>query len=578
VELASHSPESDPRRHRRLRPRVGSRRAPLAVALCALSLAQCGQSSPAPAPEPVYPEKDRGAEAARLLSGPEWYRHAIFYEVYVRSLEDSTGDGIGDLPGLTSRLDDLKALGVDALWLMPIMPSPFADSGYDVSDYRDVDPDYGTLADFDALLAAAHARGMRVLLDLVVNHTSVAHPWFQESRQGPANPKADWYVWSDTPGRADIPCGPVLTFGTSAWTWDPVRGQYYFHRFYPAQPDLNYWNPDVVAATLDVARFWLDRGVDGFRCDSIGLLYESAAGCYMIPETVAYIQSLRQLLDAYPGRAMVAEPLGFGSEAPFFGNGQDMFQMAFDFEYGLDWGAYFSGSSAQPIADHFGSILQSNPAGAQNALYLDSHDIRRAFQGANGVDSRYRRAALIQMTMAGTPFVYYGDELALRPGTEVVVDARDYERTPMPWRGPPQGPGPWPDFGWGFTTGKPWIAFGADPELTNLETEQLDPASTYAFYRSLLSLRRGREAFGAGSLRILPTDDDSILLYLRESSDESYVVAVGMDEKAWHTGVAAGASLPGDAERLFGEAMLVRSGTAAVVHVPPAGMGVFRVR
>ena len=574
----SRSPELDPRQRGCLRPRVGSRRASLAAALCALSLAQCAQSPSKAVPEPVYPEKDRAAEAARLLSGPEWYRHAVFYQVYVRSLQDSTGDGIGDLPGLTSRLDDLRALGVDALWLMPIMPSPFADSGYDVSDYRDINPDYGTMADFDALLAAAHARGLRVFLDLVLNHTSVAHPWFQESRQSLTNPKADWYVWSDTPGRPDVPCGPVLTFATSAWTWDPVRGQYYFHRFYPAQPDLNYWNPDVVAATLDVARFWLDRGVDGFRCDAIGALYESAAGCYMIPETVAYIKSLRQLLNAYPGSAMVAEPLGLGSAAAFFGDGQDMFQMAFDFDYGFLWGAYFTGASAQPIADHFGAVLQANPPGAQSALYIDSHDIRRALQAANGIESRYRRAALIQMTMAGTPFVYYGDELALRPGTEVVVDTRDFERTPMLWERPPLGPVPWPNFGWGFTTGRPWIAFGPEPELTNLQAEQLDPGSTYAFYRSLLSLRRGREAFGAGSLRILPTDDGSILLYLRESSDESYVVAVGMDEAAWHTGVAAGANLPGDAERLFGNAELTRAGTSALVHLPPAGMGVFRVR
>jgi glycosidase len=258
---------------------------PLAVVLCALALARCAPS--ASPPGPVYPEKDRAAEAARLLAGPEWYRQAVFYEVYVRSFQDSDGDGSGDLPGLVSRLDDLRALGVDALWLMPIMPSPFADSGYDVSDYQGIDPDYGTMADFDALLSAAHARGMRVLVDLVVNHTSVAHPWFQESRQSRTNARADWYVWSDTPGRPDVPCGPMPTFGTSAWTLDPVRGQYYFHRFYPAQPDLDYWNPDVVAATLDVARFWLDRGVDGFRCDAIGLLYESAAGCDMLPETVA---------------------------------------------------------------------------------------------------------------------------------------------------------------------------------------------------------------------------------------------------------------------------------------------------
>jgi len=540
---------------------------PLAAVLLALAPAACTPS--ASAPEPVYEEKDRAAEAARLLSGPDWFRHAVFYEVYVRSLQDSNGDGIGDLPGLTSRLDALKALGVDALWLMPIMPSPFADSGYDVSDYRAISPEYGTMADFEALRDAAHARGMRLFLDLVLNHTSVEHPWFQESRLDRTNPRADWYLWSDTPGRPDLPCGPVPTFGTSAWTWDPVRGQYYFHRFYPSQPDLNHWNPDVADATLDVARFWLGRGVDGFRFDVIGLLYESAAGCSMIPETVAYIQRLRTLLDAYRDRAMVAEPTWFGSTAPFYGDGRDMFHMAFDFDYGLGWGLTFAESSAQPLADHFSAIAQDLPPGAQNAIYIGSHDVPRAFERANGIASRWRRAALVQMTMPGTPFVYYGEELALRSGTQVVVDARDRARAPVPWA---------PGVGWGFTTGQPWIAFGAEPERTNVEAEKADPSSNYAFYRSLLSLRRGREAFGTGSLRVLPTDDPSILLYVRESADETYVVAVGMDEGASHTGVASGANLPGDAQRLLGDARLVRDGTAARVTVPPAGMGVFRVR
>lgn len=555
---ACRSPGAEPRAGRPVR---------RLAAVFAAALAACAPSSSGP----IYPEKDRAAEAARLLSGPEWYRHSIFYEVYVRSFQDSGGDGIGDLPGLAARLDDLAALGVNALWLMPIMPSPFADSGYDVSDYRDVDSDYGTLADLEALLAAAHARHMRVFMDLVLNHTSVAHPWFQESRQSRTNPKADWYVWSDTPGRADVPCGPIPSFGTSAWTWDPVRGQYYFHRFYPAQPDLNYWNPDVVAATLDVARFWLDRGVDGFRCDAIGLLYESAAGCDLLPETVAYIRQLRQLLDASPGRVMVAEPTGFGPPAPFFGNGQDMFHMAFDFDYGFLWDAFLAGASAQPIADHFMAAHQADPPAAQHALSIGSHDLPRAFERAKGIASRWRRAALLQMTMPGTPFVYYGEELALRPGWQAVVDGRDRARTPMLWS--MSDP-----IGWGFTTGQPWIAFGAEPEQTNLEIERGDPGSEYSFYRSLLDLRRGREAFGTGSLRILAVDDPSVLLYVRESADETYVVAVGMDEGAWHTGVASDAALPGDPERLFGDAGLARDGTAARVVVPPAGMGVFRVR
>ncbi len=529
----------------------------------------CGRPTLLPAAAPGYPEKDRAAEAARLLSGPDWYRHAVFYEVFVRSLQDSDGDGVGDLPGLTSRLGELQALGVDALWLMPIMPSPLADAGYDVSDYLGIHPDYGTMADLDALLAAAHARGMRVMLDLVLNHTSVEHPWFQESRRDRTNPRADWYVWSDTPFRTDIPCGPVPTFATSAWTWDEARGQYYFHRFQAAQPDLNFWNPDVVAATLEVVRFWLDRGVDGFRCDVVGLLFESAAGCSLIPETTGYFRDLRRVLDRYPDRAMVAEPTWFGTTAPFFGTGRDMFHLAFDFDFLLGWPGHFHSATAQPIADHFTSVARDLPPGAQNALQLGNHDVPRASERAGGIPSRWRRAALFQATMPGTPFLYYGEELALRPGSQVIVDDRDRSRTPMPW-----GAGP----GWGFTTGEPWIAFGAEPERTNLEAERADPGSDLAFYRGLFALRRGREAFGTGSLRVLPTDDSSILLYVRESADESYVVAVGMDEAAPRTGVAAEAHLPGEPRRLLGDATLVREGSSARVTVPAAGMGVFRVR
>jgi alpha-glucosidase len=544
-------------------------RNPTRRAALALALAACGASTSAPPTEPAYPEKDRAAEARRLLTGPGWYRHAVFYEVYVRSLQDSDGDGIGDLPGLTARLDDLKALGVDALWLMPIMPSPFADSGYDVSDYLGVNPDYGTLADLDALVAAAHARGLRVMLDLVLNHTSDRHPWFQASRQDRTNPRADWYVWSDTPSSPDIPCGPIPTFGTSAWTWDPLRQQYYFHRFGAGQPDLNYWNPEVGAAMLDVARFWLDRGVDGFRCDVVGLLYESPAGCDMIPETQAYVGRLRAVLDTYLDRAMVAEPAGFGSTAPFFGSGRDMFQMAFDFDFLFPWPGWIAGGSARPLADHFAAVQQALPAGAQNALQLSNHDFARNFERTAGVASRWRRAAVIQATMPGTPFLYYGEELALRPGTQIVVDDRDRARTPMPW-----GSGA----GLGFTTGTPWIAFGADAATTTVAAGRADPASDYAFHAGLLALRRGREAFGTGSLRFLATDDPSILLYVRESGDESYVVAVALDEGTARTGLAAGARLPGDAQRLMGTATLAREGDAARVTVPAAGFGIFRVR
>lgn len=542
----------------------------LAGTVALLLLASCSSDATDAPAKPTYAEKDRTAEAKRLLTGPDWYRHAVFYEVNIRSFQDSDGDGIGDLKGLITRLDQLRALGVDALWLMPMYPTPFVDSGYDIADYRDINREYGTLAQFDELLAAAHARGMRVMIDLVLNHTSDQHAWFTESRSSKTNPKADWYIWRDTPGDPDIGCGTVNdTFGKDAWKLDPTRNQYYFHRFYAGQPDLNYRNPEVVAATLDVAKFWLERGVDGFRCDVIALLYESKDGCDFIPETREYIRKLRALVDGYPDRAMVAESTDYSGSSDYYGNGKDMFHMAFNFQYGYLWGLPFAGNAAKNVARPFEDSAKKNPAGAQDALVIGSHDVNRAFVAAREIESRWLRAAFVQLTMPGTPFIYYGEELALRPGTQVVVDGRDSARTPMLWS---------KGAGFGFTTGKPWIAFGAEPETTNLEVEKDDPKSTYSFYRKLLSVRRGREAFGRGALQILPADDPSVLFYTRASSDETYVMVVAMDEEEGHTATVAGANLPGDAQLLFGEGSLVREGSAAKVTMPAAGTAIFRVR
>ncbi len=490
---------------------------PVIVFLAAVSGCSSTKSQ---APAASQPTVDWNAEAKKLLTGPDWYRHAVFYEVYVRSFQDSNGDGIGDFKGLTSRLDYLKDLGVDAIWLMPMYPTPFKDSGYDISDYQAINPDYGTMADFDEFLKQAHQRGIRVLIDLVLNHTSDQHAWFQESEKDRTNPKADWYIWSDTPSSPDIGCGTDNPkFGSSAWQLDPMRGQYYFHRFYPEQPDLNYRNPDVVKATLDMVRFWLDKGVDGFRCDVIALLYESATGCDFLPETQTYIKKLRALLDEYPDRAMVAESTDFNTSGEYFGNGHDMFHMAFNFAYGYFWQFPFAGGNAGAIKTAFQNAQDTYPPGAQDALVIGSHDVSRAYTTAGGDESRARRAALIQMTMPGSPFIYYGEELALRPGTQKVVDSRDYARTPMLWDQTP---------GHGFTSGKPWIAFGADTGKTNLAVEKSDPASTYNWYKKLLALRCGRAVWGTGELRLLDADTGAILAYVRQDSRFEYLVAVNM--------------------------------------------------
>jgi alpha-glucosidase len=563
-----------PARRARLRLRASPARLAflaLAPALVLASPACSSSATPTPPVAVTYPEPDRAAAATKLLTGADWYRHAVVYEVNVRSFQDSNGDGIGDLKGITSRLDDLKSLGVDALWLMPIMPTPFKDSGYDIADYQAINSDYGTLADFDALLAAAHTRGMRVMIDLVLNHTSDQHAWFKDSRTSKTNPHADWYVWSDTPSDPNVGCGTFSSqFGASAWELAPERNQYYFHRFYAQQPDLNYRSPAVVKATLDATRFWLDRGVDGFRCDVIGLLFESAKACDMIPETKDYIRQLRAVLDSYKDRAMVAESTNYSSAADYFGNGKDMFHMAFNFAYGYFWGIPFSGTLASTLEQPFLDSQSKNPVGAQDALVIGSHDVARAYDSAQSIESRWRRAAFVQLTMPGTPYVYYGEELALRPGSKAVVDNRDYARTPMVWS--KAGPG------YGFTTGTPWIPFGDAADQTSVEGEKGDPTSNYAFYQKLLAVRRGRDAFGTGALKVVATDDPSIVLFTRSSADETYVVVMSMDETDPHTGTAKGANLPGDGQLLFGDAKLERSGTDAKVTVAAAGMAIFRVK
>ncbi|MCC6898056.1 MAG: alpha-amylase [Polyangiaceae bacterium] len=537
------------------------------LGLCAM-LAGCGAEDAQPEPE-TFPEKDWPAEAEALLAGDDWYRHAVFYEVYVRSFQDSDGDGIGDLKGLTSRLDYLKELGVDAIWLMPIMPTPFKDSGYDISDYQGINPDYGSMAEFEALLAAAHERKLRVIMDLVLNHTSDQHAWFSESRKDKTNPKADWYVWSDTPSAPNNGCGTTNpTFGDSAWQLDPARGQYYFHRFYPEQPDLNYRSPAVVDATLDVARFWLDKGVDGFRCDVIGMLYESATECDLIPETRDYVKKLRKVVDEYPGRVMVAEPSKLTDASGYLGNGSDMFHMAFHFGYGYFWGFPFGSQNATGIVETFQKSLASYPSGAQDALVIGSHDVQRAFSVAQGDDTKHQRAALIQLTAQGTPFVYYGEELALRPGSQQIVDQRDKARTPMLWDA---------SAGHGFTTGKPWLAFGAEAELFNVEAEQAAPDSMLSFYKALLTLRRGRAIWGTGQMEILDTGTTSVFALYRADDFMAYVAAVNMTEEA-QVAELARPGLGSRAGRVSGSGQLTLTSAGGTLSLPANGAAIFRVR
>jgi maltose alpha-D-glucosyltransferase/alpha-amylase len=521
--------------------------------------ASCSSSAPTKATPRTTPTAEQQARADQLLPGPDWYRHAVFYEVDVRSFTDSNGDGIGDLVGLITRLDYLKSLGVDAIWLMPIMPTPFKDSGYDVSDYRKISPDYGDLAAFDALLVAAHQRKMRVMMDLVLNHTASEHAWFKDSRSSKTSAKADWYVWSDTPSRPDIGCGTYgPTFGDSAWTFEPARNQYYFHRFYPEQPDLNYNNPEVVAETLDTAKFWLDKGVDGFRCDVIGLLYESAAGCDLIPQTVEYIKKLRGVLDAYPDRVMVAEA-SLGGATPYFGSGKDMFHMAFNFPYGYFWGLAFLGRDKKILHEALSTVVTTYPPGAQDASLIGSHDVPRAWTKATGLAWRQRRAVEIAMFTKATPFVYYGEELGLHDGKAFVVDSRDSARAPMPWTKAD---------GHGFSTGKPWLELAEGAELTNVEAEDADPESMLTFYRALLAFRRGHPVWGTGEMKMVTLDNQGILAFVRRDGEEAYLITANMTEDEQEGSAPAGdLTAPGAVVWGDGSASLV----GGTLHVKLAG-------
>ena len=512
-------------------------------------------------------EHENSAGNATLLSGPQWYRHAVVYEVYVRSFQDSNHDGLGDFRGLTSRLGYLKELGVDAVWLMPIMPTPFKDSGYDVADYFAVNPDYGTMAEFEAFLAAAHAQGIRVLIDLVLNHTSDQNAWFQESRASRTNPKADWYIWSDTPSSPEFTCGPAAGFGGSAWEYDAGRAQYYFHRFYAGQPDLNYRNPAVVDATLGVARFWLEKGVDGFRCDVIGYLYESNAGCDGLPETHAYIRRLRAVLDEFPERVMVAESTNYLNASQYFGNGDDEFHMAFDFAFGYLWSVPLMAGDRALLDTAFGRALRTYPAGAQDALPIASHDVPRVWSTSGETPWRYRLAALIQMTAKGTPFVYYGDETATRPGTAVVVDDRDAARTPMLWDA---------TSGYGFSDAMPWIAYGVDGGTTNVAAERADPDSMLSYYKRLLAFRRGHAVWGDGEMALIDVGNKALFVYTRSDAAESYLVVHNLtvtDQR----GEANLAPIGPPGARVWGAGEATANGDRLILQVPGQQSAIFRL-
>jgi len=495
---------------------------------------------------------------------PPWWQSAVFYQIYPWSFQDSNGDGIGDLRGIQSRLDYLRdgttaSLGVDAIWLSPIYPSPMRDFGYDVSDYCNIDPRFGTLTDFDELLREAHRRGLRVIMDLVLNHTSDQHDWFRESRTSHNSSRRQWYCWADGKAFGRRPNNWNARFGGSSWTWDPQARQYYLHSFLKEQPDLNWQHPPVRKAMWDVVRFWLDRGVDGFRLDAINWLgkdmrwpdnpfrfglrgYTRQHHLYDRDQAIAHeiMGELRQLVSAYPDVALIGEAAADtpGGPASFYGHGDDELHLVFDFR--LMKSPWRADSFRRFLSDHVPAI----PKGGWPTIVFSNHDQPRHIDryGTGGdAQARARAAALLLLTMPGTPFLYYGEEVGMRNGRLRYRDLRDpYTKRFWPFRpgrDPARTPMQWDASSHaGFTAGRPWLPVSPDFSQLNVAREAVDPRSLWSLYRSLLQLRRMSPALCRGEYRLIDGCPDDCLVYLREARTdqgwERILVAVNFAELA----------------------------------------------
>ncbi|MBN2385626.1 MAG: maltose alpha-D-glucosyltransferase [Anaerolineales bacterium] len=484
------------------------------------------------------------------MNSPLWYKNAVFYEVYVRAFHDSNADGHGDLRGLTARLDYLQELGVDCLWLMPIYPSPLKDDGYDISDYYGVHPDYGTLEDFEELLAAAHARGLRVITDLVLNHTSDQHTWFQAARRDPSSLYRDYYVWSDDPGRYADARIIFLDTETSNWTWDPVAGQYYWHRFYASQPDLNFANPAVRREMLKVMKFWLDLGVDGFRVDAVPYLFErEGTNCENLPETHAYLKTMRRFVDEhYPGRILLCEANQWPRDVrAYFGKG-DEFQLAFHFPLMPRIFMALRRGAAEPIRWAL-SETPPIPENCQWCTFLRNHDeltlemvseeerqwmwqeyapdpgmrlnlgIRRRLAPLLDNDRRkIELACSLLFSLPGSPILYYGDEIGM--GEDLSLPDRNGVRTPMQWDA-----GPGAGFSKAGYSYSPVIhAAPYHPEKVSVAAQRSDPQALLAAIRAMIALRKAHPVLGYGKLQWLEGDNPAVAAYRRTTRGQQLVI------------------------------------------------------
>ena len=515
-----------------------------------------------------------------------WWQRAIIYQVYPRSFQDTNGDGIGDLRGVVQRLDHLVRLGIDTVWLSPIYPSPMADFGYDVSDYGDVDPRFGTMADFDALVAALHGRGLRLVLDFVPNHSSNQHPWFIGSRSSRTHPKRDWYIWRDPAPDGGPPNNWLSHFGGGSWEYDSPTGQYYLHSFLKEQPDLNWRNPQVRHAMYDVLRFWLSRGVDGFRVDVLWCLIKDAQfrdnppnpdwrpgqtsrdkllsvyDCDR-PEVHEVTAEMRAVLESHGDRLLIGEIyLPVKRLVAYYGHDLNEAQMPFNFTLiGATWTA---ANIAKIIADYESAL----PPGAWPNWVLSNHDQSRI--GTRIGPRQARVAAMLLLTLRGTPTIYYGEEIGMldtpippalvqdpaekrQPGIGL---GRDPERTPMPWDATPKG---------GFTTGTPWLPLG-DHATRNVVSEAATTGSVLDLYEALLALRRAHPALVAGEIvDIVATG--SVLRYTRRLGGETIQVLLNLGDVAQPMAMAKGTVLLSTEPALQDGATALRADEGIVIKL-----------
>ncbi|GEL47997.1 trehalose synthase [Cellulomonas hominis] len=534
-----------------------------------------------PRRQPPVPAPESGG----LRPDPDWYRTAVFYEVMIRSFSDSDGSGSGDLRGLTARLDYLQWLGIDCLWLPPFYPSPLRDGGYDVSDYTAVAPQYGSIEDFTDLVAAAHERGMRVVVDLVMNHSSDQHPWFQASRSDPEGPYGDFYVWSDDPTLYQDARIIFVDTETSNWTFDPVRRQYFWHRFFSHQPDLNFDNPRVVEAMHDVARFWLRLGVDGFRLDAVPYLYErDGTNCENLPETHRFLRDLRAMIDReFPGRIMLAEANQWPEDVVhYFGTDAEP-ECHMCFHFPVMPRIYYSlrDQRATSIVDILADT-PAVPAGGQWSTFLRNHDEltlemvsteeRASMYGWYAPDSRMRAnigirrrlapllddsrkeielAHALLLSLPGSPCLYYGDEIGM--GDNIWLADRDAVRTPMQWT---------PDRNSGFSTADPGKLYLPVIQSlvhhynnVNVEAQLAQTTSLLHWVRGMLAVRRQHPALGVGDFTVVPGDNEAVLAFLRRTGSETLLVVANLASTARATRLRLPAGLAGAGLRdVFGGA------------------------